>query len=404
MIMVKKFLLTIALAGIFCAGANAEVDADALGKAEGYPAARHFLGLTQEKFMVGTFSNMSRSFPHRTIRAGDAVVPLAKASAELKLTYSMFGNEYSVQEYFKSHRLTSMMILRDGEILLEEYQYDRKPEQLFTSFSMAKSVVSLAVGKALEEGLIHSLDDPAHRYVSELKAHPYGETSIRNLLRMASGVKFSEDYANFSDIQLLAANSFFSSVIAALKPYQTRVVEQGARFRYASSETAVLGLVVRGATGKSLADYVSEKIWKPLGAEADAAWMIDPKGVEIGFAYFNARLRDYGRLGAMLANDGAWNGRQIIPASYLREATDFHAHPQEFAGYGYHFWTLPGTSRHFALKGLHGQFILVHPAKRLVLVQTGVIQIAQNGGMNALWPELNAVWQALIAATPDAKR
>lgn len=85
-------------------------------------------------------------------------------------------------------------------------------------------------------------------------------------------------------------------------------------------------------------------------------------------------------------------------------ATDFHAHPQEFAGYGYHFWTLPGTSRHFALRGLHGQVILVHPAKRLVLVQTGVIQIAQNGAPNAFWPELYAVWQALIAATPDAKQ
>lgn len=135
----------------------------------------------------------------------------------------------------------------------------------------------------------------------------------------------------------------------------------------------------------------------------DAAVTLECRDVCPAPRYRYARLRDYARLGAMLANDGAWNGRQIISASYLPEATDSRAHPEHLAGYGYQFWILPGTSRQFAMRGLYGQMMLVHPAKRLVLVQTGVTKSTRNNGPNSIWPELFAVWQALIAATPDAK-
>ncbi|CAN5351948.1 serine hydrolase [soil metagenome] len=398
---IHTLLLALWLAAVCSTQACAEVDADALGKLDGYPVAKSFSSITQEKFMVGTFSNMKASFPHNTIRSGETAAPLLKAATALNLKYSFAGSDRPIQDYFRNNRITGLMILRGGEILFEEYQYDRKPQQLFTSFSMAKSVVSLAIGKALQEGSIRSLDDLAGQYVAELKSHPYGEATIRNLLRMSSGVKFNEDYVGFSDIQVLASTSHYAGVVAALETPKIREVAQGSRFKYASSESAVLALVVRGATGKSLADYVSEKIWKPLGAEADAAWMVDPQGVEIGFAYFNARLRDYGRLGAMLANDGAWNGKQIIPADYLREATDWRAQRAHSAHYGYQFWIMPDASRQFAMRGVHGQYVLVHPAKRLVLVQTAVTKSATTWGPNSTWAELSAVWEALVAATPD---
>lgn len=159
-------------------------------------------------------------------------------------------------------------------------------------------------------------------------------------------------------------------------PFRTRDRAYGERFQYSSAETQVLGLVLRAATGRPLAQYLSEKIWQPMGAEADASWIIDKGGYEVAYIGVNATLRDYGRLGMLLANDGVRDGRQIIPAGWVRAATTPPAKQFEpgqtnsILGYGYQTWIVPSPNRQFMLRGLRGQGVFVDSKSKLVMVHT----------------------------------
>src|SRR5262249_3957552 len=155
-------------------------------------------------------------------------------------------------------------------------------------------------------------------------------------------------------------------------------------------------LVLRNAVGRPVADYLSDKIWKPMGAEADATWLVDRSGQEATFCCINAVLRDYARLGLVLAHDGNWRGRQIVPASWRAEAPRVRRESRlapgfatPFLGSGYQTWIFPGERQMFALLGVRGQSILVDRAKRLVLVQTAVRKQASGGRT-----ELTALWRA----------
>ena len=165
--------------------------------------------------------------------------------------------------------------------------------------------------------------------------------------------------------------------------FTTREVEQGTRFHYASDQTVALTLLMRAVTGTTLSEYLTQRLWQPMGAEADATWIRTRDGTESGGGNFNAILRDYGRLGILLANDGAVGGKQIIPREYLLEATDWRRQPEAFAprqatpffGYGYQFWLFPGEKRRFALLGVYGQSIFVDPELKLVMVITAAAEM-----------------------------
>jgi CubicO group peptidase (beta-lactamase class C family) len=159
-------------------------------------------------------------------------------------------------------------------------------------------------------------------------------------------------------------------------PYNERVAPPGQRWSYASSETFVLALVLRGATKRNLADYTSEKLWQPMGAESDAAWNIDPAGNEVGYCCFSATVRDWARLGLLLADGGKRDGKEIIPAAWVKAATSSQA---PYPGYGYQTWVAMTEDR-FHLRGLRGQAVWVHPATRTVVVHTAVYRI---GGQQA---------------------
>ena len=223
---------------------------------------------------------------------------------------------------------------------------------------MAKSIVSIAIGMALAEKKIASLDDTVAKYVPKLAGNPYGETSIRNVLRMSSGVPFKEVYDGNDDLASSHGCRVTQGSIAALRAFRAREAEQGTRFHYASSETVVLAVLLQAVTGTTLSEYLTARLWQPMGAEADATWIRTRTALESGGGNFNAVLRDYGRLGMLLANDGAVGGKQIVPKDYLLEATDWHRQPEAFAprrkatpffGYGYQFWLFPGEKRRFAL-------------------------------------------------------
>jgi len=373
-------------------------DEEALGKAQGYPVCRPSANVPTH-CLVGLVSRRDEVTPSRKVARASEARRLRRADAEPDFRYRWQGTTAGLDDYLATHRTTGLLILKGDTILAERYQYERNATHRMTSMSMAKTVVAMLVGVAIEEGAIRSIDDPAQRYVPELKGSAYGETALRHLLSMSSGVRFSETYNGTDDVALLARLSVAQGSAggaATVAPFGTRERPAGERFKYASGETQVLGLVLRGATGKPLADYLSEKIWQPMGAEADASWLIDKGGYEAAFTGLNATVRDYGRLGLLLANDGAIEGRQLIPAAWVRAATTPPApqfapgRVQGLFGYGYQTWILGGTRRQFALRGIRGQFVFVDPASKVVMVHTAA------GEIGAPVAELVSLWSRVV--------
>jgi CubicO group peptidase (beta-lactamase class C family) len=380
-------------------------DADAYGKQDGYPVGRAATA-RQQRFIVGSFSHYDELVKARLVTKPPAASPLSRAEGEFTLGYAYAGSRHTLDDYLARHPTTGLLIAKGDTILTEHYQYARNDRHRFASQSMAKTVIAMLLGIALDEKAIRSIDDKVETYVPELAGSEYGSTPLRALLTLSSGVAFTENYDGHDDISKLIRDLFrpdTPGVAAAVKQFNTRIDPPGTTFRYASIETEILGLVLRRATGVPVADYLREKIWHPLGAEADASWLVDGSGQEATFCCLNAVLRDYARLGLMLAHNGFWNGLQIVPRQWLLDATsnapaDTHLKPARKAptdlGYGYQVWLSPGTRHIFSLRGVHGQAIYVDPRAKLVLVHTAVRLLPRGDPAAA---ELAALWRALVA-------
>jgi len=377
-------------------------DTEDYGASEGYPIGDRST-FFRIPFLVGSHSHLDQIFEGRLIRRATTPSRLARVNSEPELRYEFGGETRTLDDYLARNPATGLLIARGDTILIERYQYGRNDRHRFTSWSMAKTVTSMLVGIAIAEGHIRSVDDPAAAYVPALRGTEYGRTSLRHLLQMSSGVHFVEDYSGRDDAARLFWADTFRQVgsggVDAVTPINERVRPSGTKFSYASVETQVLGLVLRSAVGRPVADYLQEKIWAPIGAEADATWLIDRSGQEVTFCCINAVLRDYARLGLLLAHDGNWRGRQIIPAAWIEDATRVapdqpHLRPGTATpsfGYGYQVRIFPGERRMFALLGWRGQAIFVDPASRLVMVHTAVRKQARGGGGEAI-----ALWQSLV--------
>lgn len=387
---------------------HAEPDETVLGKQQGYPIGSAS-SWYRDAYRVGSWSAMDRvaGMPVRVVPRGQgSVAGLARADAPPSIRYRFRNLSYTLDDYLEHQRVTGLLILKNGEIVAERYRYGRSEADRFLSFSMAKSVTSLLVGIALEQGRIASLDDPAQKYVRELAGSAYGATPLRELLRMSSGLTFTERYDGADDVARLsqAAATGRPSVTEVLRSIADRHSPGGRKFVYASAETEVLGRVLTAATGRSLADLTSEWLWQPLGAERDAFWVLSRDGQERAWGYFNASLRDWGRLGRMLADDGRVGERQVVPREYLLDATDPERQPAAFRphratpsfGYGMQFWLLPMRERSFAMQGVHGQAVFVQPASGVVMVQTAV-NAAASGLQDPLpGQERNALWRGVL--------
>src|SRR5262245_5072761 len=380
-------------------------DADDYGAARGFPIGDRASFFTVP-YLVGSHSHLDEVFEARVVAHGDTPSRLGRAAAEPAIQYYYEGRAADVDRYLLRNPTTGLIVARDDTILLERYQYGRNDRQRFTSWSMAKTVTSMLIGIAIAEARIRSVDDPASAYVPGLAGTEYGRTSLRHFLEMSSGVRFVEEYSGRDDVARLARDTFLQlgpGGVEAVTPFNERAAPAGTKFSYASVETQVLGLVLRNAVGRPAADYLSDKIWKPMGAEADATWLVDRSGQEATFCCINAVLRDYARLGLVLAHDGNWRGRQIVPASWIAEATrvrpERHLRPgvaTPFLGYGYQTWIFPGERQMFALLGVRGQSILVDQAKRLVLVQTAVRK-QPSGGRT----KLTALWRTIVESVGE---
>jgi CubicO group peptidase (beta-lactamase class C family) len=409
----KPGVLFLALVAVLSAPVHAEPDEDRLGKAQNYPLGNAATWYTNPH-RVGAWSALDKVPGVRTrtvARAPQAsVLPQAAQPAAISYRYRNIG--YTLADYLERQRATGLLVLKNGEIVAEFYRYGRKDDARFLSFSMAKSVTSLLVGQAQARGLITSLDDPAEKYVTALAGSPYGATTVRQLLRMSSGLTFTERYDGSDDIARLsragAGAPGAGTPVDVLRSITARHSTAGEKFVYASAETDVLGRVLAAASGKTVAELTSEWLWKPMGAEHDAFWRVSSDGQEQAHGAFNASLRDWGRLGLLLANDGRVGGKagtqQIVPLDYLLDATDPARQPEAFKprkatpylGYGYQFWLLPMKARAFAMQGIHGQAVYVQPSSGLVMVLTSVWEGASGRQDAQPYEERDALWRGVL--------
>lgn len=412
--MIRLLVLAVLLAGPAVAGAaRGEAravfspggpDAAGYGAAQGYPVPRTIRDARSQGFIVGAFSHNDRLLPVRTVAAPAAASALARAAQELVLAYDYRGQARTIDSYLERHPATGLLVLHGNTILLERYRYGRRDTDRLLSQSMAKTVTAMLVGIAVAEGAIRSIDEPASAYVPEFEGSELGRTPIRALLHMASGLAFSETYDGRDDSARMGRELWRPGgpgSARVLLQFDRRVAEPDTAWHYAGRDSAALGLVLARATGRTLAGLLSSRIWRRIGAEADAGWAIDASGQEAAFCCLSAVLRDWGRLGLLLARDGEWHGEQVIPRDWVVAATTAAAGSflapgiaSRFYGYGFQTWVLPGPRRQFALLGIHGQAILVDSAAKLVLVHTAA-RLAPSGDPAAA--ELIALWRALVA-------
>ena len=295
-------IFSILVLTMLTAPAVAAPDEDILGKADGYPVGTAKNWFYDEHVRVGSFSHIDKVIPYYyTLHKSASPLRLPKVASAPDLRYRFEQQDYTIDDFLAHQRITGLLVIKDGRILAERYQYDRKGSDRFISHSMAKSITSLAIGIALAEKKITSLDDTIAKYAPKLSGSPYGETTIRNILRMSSGVPFDESYNGKDDLTRFNITRYKQDSIAALRELTMREVEQGTRFHYASSETVNLVVVLKAVTGTPLTEYLTPRLWQPIGAEADANWTRYADGTVVGSGNFNAILRDYGRLGILLA-------------------------------------------------------------------------------------------------------
>jgi CubicO group peptidase (beta-lactamase class C family) len=378
-------------------------DAAAYGAAAGFPVGTRATASKLEN-LVGTYSHFDEMFSSRPIRR--ATTPwLFKRAPEPAISYNFRSDRLSIEDYLGRNPTTGLLIAKDDTILYEHYQYARTDRDRFLSQSMAKTITAMLIGIAVSENKIRSIDDLVSVYVPGLANTEYGKTPIRDLLHMSSGVAFTENYDGKDDVAQLSRDLFGvpgKDPVASVAQFNTRIAPPGTKWHYASVETEILGLVLRAATGVPVADYLGDKIWGAIGTEADASWTIDGTGQETTFCCFNATLRDYARLGRLLAYDGAWEGRQMIPRQWLLDATTVNPGNAYLApraatpyfGYGYQVWIFPGEQRSFALLGIRGQMILVDPASKLVMVHAAVRKQPSDRASSA---DLIALWLGVVA-------
>jgi CubicO group peptidase (beta-lactamase class C family) len=356
-------------------------DAAAYGAGAGFQLGTRLTASRPEN-LVGVYSHFDELFPSRPV--GRAAAPFQfKRVAEPKISYSFKSEQFSIEDYLGRHPTTGLLIAKDDTVLFEHYQYGRTDHHRFLSQSMAKTITAMLIGIAVSEGRIKSIDYLVSVYVPGLANTEYGKTPIRDLLHMSSGVAFTENYDFNDDIAKLGHDLFGApkeDPVVSVAQFNTRIAPPGTKWHYASVETEILGLVLHAAVGMPVADYLRDRIWQQIGTEADASWAVDGTGQEVTFCCFNATLRDYARLARLLAYDGTWEGRQLIPRQWLLDATtvrtaDAYLAPgtaTPYFGYGYQVWLFPGRQRRFALIGIRGQLILVDPASKIVMVHTAV--------------------------------
>lgn len=305
---------------------------------------------------------MERLFPVHPVRRSGRVRPLSPGAPLL-----LPGDS---AEYMQAEHLAGVLVLQDGRVRLERYAMGLSAGGRWTTFSVTKAITDTLVGAALQSGSLRSVDDNVVRYLPEMRGSAYDGVTVRQLMTMTSGVRWHENYtsANADNVRLytVPAAPHTDSIIEYMRKLP-REAQPGSRWLYNTGETDLLGVLLRRATGKTLAQQLSRTVWRSAGMQRDATWIATApgqQGEEFGGSGLSVTLRDLGRFGQWVLE----GGHGAVPADWLAAAT----RPQVKAGaasYGYGWW--PQTDGSFAALGIFGQSILIDPKRRLVVVMVG---------------------------------
>ncbi|MFK7743797.1 MAG: serine hydrolase domain-containing protein [Roseobacter sp.] len=316
--------------------------------------------------IVANFSNMNRAFLHQPLTQTGTVTPLPKGP--------QIALPDGTDQWLADRRVTSLVVMKGGAVVYEDYLQGTNATDLRIGWSLSKSFISALMGVVVADGDVTSLDDPVTRYAPSLQGGAYDQASIRHVLNMATGVTFDEDYLDYdSDInrmgRVLALGGLMDDFAANLTETFTT---PGSDWQYVSIDTHVLGMVIRGATGQSLPDLMAEKITIPLGFESAAYYLTDGTGVAFALGGLNMTTRDYARFGQMFAQQGTWEGAQIVPRDWVLASTTASAPtgPDEY-GYGFQWW-MPRDARprEYMGRGIYGQYLYINEDASTVIVLT----------------------------------
>jgi CubicO group peptidase (beta-lactamase class C family) len=389
----KKIALGL-LAGLLVAGTAGwfSLDKETRGLLATVPTNRDLLfwNLSQRDAAFRALDRITLLAKWRVVSAGGAIQPLPPGPA-LKLPLD-------VDAYMAGQRSAALLILHDGKLRLERYGLGFDAQGRWTSFSVAKSITSTLVGAALQDGHIRSMDDKVSDYIVQLKGSAYDEVSIRQLLTMTSGVRWTEDYGDPSSDVARFNNHQPEPGVDALVSYLRRLpraAPPGTRWNYSTGETNLVGVLVSQATKKPLAEYLSEKIWVPAGMEQQATWILSRTGQEISGCCIQAATRDFARFGQFILNGATVGGRPTVPEGWLAQATTERTGiGRPGRGYGYQWWTYSDGS--FAARGIFGQGIFIDPKRRLVIASNA------NWATAASDPVASGAREAFYAAVQKA--
>jgi CubicO group peptidase (beta-lactamase class C family) len=300
-----------------------------------------------------------------TIESGDTVFPLPKGEP--------IDIDTDVDTYMREQRTAGLVIVQDGNVRLEKYGLDFNAKGRWTSFSVAKSFTSTLVGAAIKDGFIGSIDDKVSDYIPDLKGSVYDDVSIEQLLTMTSGVKWTENYEDRnSDVARFNEHVAEPGVDVTVSYMRklSREVPAGIKWVYKTGETNLIGVLVSSATGKTLSDYLSEKVWAPFGMEQDGSWLLGSTGHEISGCCIQASTRDFARFGLFMLNGAIAGGKAVLPEGWIAAATNRQADIGIAGkGYGYQWWTYDDGS--YAARGIFGQGIFIDPKRNLVIATNG---------------------------------
>lgn len=332
--------------------------------------AQSILFWDTEKKIEG-FKNIRELLPTRIINKSDYPLSLSYELDDFSdISYRYKNNTYTIQDYINKFKVGGLIILRNGKILHEEYNFGNNQESRWISFSVTKSVTSMLLGAAIKDGFIKNVEESVVTYLPHLIDSSYKDVTIKQVLHMSSGIKWNEDYTDpYSDVSL--ASGLNSLELYSYLNKLGKSSNPGEKFNYNTGEANLIGGIVRSAIGNNLSTYLEQKIWKPFGMEHDAYWVLDNDySLELGGCCINATLRDYSRIGLFAMNKGITReGIAVLPTNWIDESTN---PSNNLKYYGYQWWLDGPEYESFYADGIFGQFIWIDPSSKIVVAMQSV--------------------------------
>ena len=361
---IRRFLV-----GVFLCVAVAILGLYAFGYGYIFKAVRIIYGSGEKTAFLSDYNR----FDNRIVRKGNYVEPWA-----IHKKYNEVGMPKSLEVIHNKYKTVAFLIFKNDSIWHERYFDGYSDKSLSNSFSMAKSYVSALLGKAIFDGYIKSLDQLVQDFLPEYSEGLASKLTVGDLASMASGSDWDESY--YSPFSITTQAYFDENLRGVMQ--KVNIVEQpGERFVYQSGNTQLLAMVIEKATGKSLSEYLSESLWKPLGAETDALWQLDSNdsGMEKAYCCIASNARDFARLGKLYRDYGKWNGRQVLDSLFVR--TSIEPRFSESPEYGYGIWLLTHKNKKFfMMRGHLGQYVIVQPEDNIMIVRLGHLKEPEKEG------------------------